>query len=281
MRACASDGLPCSRSAGAGPFDLPGVGRDRPARHGSDRSPLASRAPASLLGRHPRRAGTARAIRTPRLPTPFRLEPAGGAPFTDIGHDRVPWRFRLGLIVRLDRPPWRPDPALATAITSGSLRTIGATGTIPRCFAHSVSPRQPAGSGWRPPSSSPRVVERPPPGEVGGGVDASDVVATDGARACPSPGRPWRPGRAPPVARLLVVYRALPIPDGTAKGLAKASPCLTNLPGYRVVGRRTETWSGLEAARVDAVAPGTGDSRPPGSGRRSPTRGGPWSPRGR
>ncbi|MEJ7639520.1 MAG: hypothetical protein WKF75_16475, partial [Singulisphaera sp.] len=58
----------------------------------------------------------------------------------------------------------------------------------------------------------------------------------------------------------LVVYLALPIPDGTAKGLTEGlANRLTNLPGYRVVGRRTETWSGLEAARVDAVAPGMGD----------------------
>ena len=61
-------------------------------------------------------------------------------------------------------------------------------------------------------------------------------------------------------AASLVIYRALPIPDGTAKGLAEGlANRLTNLPGYRVLGRRTETLSGLEAARVDAVAPGTGD----------------------
>ena len=61
-------------------------------------------------------------------------------------------------------------------------------------------------------------------------------------------------------AASLVIYRALPIPDGTAKGLAEGlANRLTNLPGYRVLGRRTESWSGLEAARVDAVAPGTGD----------------------
>src|SRR5215218_9436653 len=35
----------------------------------------------------------------------------------------------------------------------------------------------------------------------------------------------------------LVVYRALPIPDGTAKALAEGlANRLTNLPGYRVLG---------------------------------------------
>jgi hypothetical protein len=62
----------------------------------------------------------------------------------------------------------------------------------------------------------------------------------------------------------LVVYRTLPVPGGSAatitEGLANR---LENLPGLQVRERRTETVAGLSAARVEVVAPGTGDALAP------------------
>jgi hypothetical protein len=62
----------------------------------------------------------------------------------------------------------------------------------------------------------------------------------------------------------LVVYRTLPVPGGTpemiAEGLANR---LENLPGVQVRDRRTESVGGATAARVEVVAPGTGDALAP------------------
>jgi hypothetical protein len=64
-----------------------------------------------------------------------------------------------------------------------------------------------------------------------------------------------------PAGASLVVYRALPIPGGDAERLADAlTNRLTNLPGLKVVARGTETCAGVAAARVEVVAPGTGDT---------------------
>ena len=64
-----------------------------------------------------------------------------------------------------------------------------------------------------------------------------------------------------PAGSSLVVYRALPIPDGNAERLADGLVNgFTNLPGLKVVARRTETCAGVNAARVEVVAPGTGDA---------------------
>jgi hypothetical protein len=63
----------------------------------------------------------------------------------------------------------------------------------------------------------------------------------------------------------LVVYRSLPVPGGQsadrlAEGLANR---LSNLPDLRVIARRTEPIGGALAARVEVVAPGTGDALVP------------------
>jgi hypothetical protein len=69
----------------------------------------------------------------------------------------------------------------------------------------------------------------------------------------------------------LVLYRALPAPGGSpamiAEGLANR---LENLPGLRLVVNRTETIGETTAARVEVVAPGTGNSLAP-SGTGPPT----------
>lgn len=79
----------------------------------------------------------------------------------------------------------------------------------------------------------------------------------------PVPGTPLAAWSGPNGSSL-VVYRALPIPDGNAKGVAEAlANRLSNLPGLELVVRRTEEWGKAEAGRVEAVAPGTGDSLAP------------------
>jgi hypothetical protein len=67
----------------------------------------------------------------------------------------------------------------------------------------------------------------------------------------------------------LVVYRALPIPGGKAASLVEElANRLSNLPELTVVTRRTESWSGHDAARVEAIAPGLGNSlAPTGTGK--------------
>jgi hypothetical protein len=81
------------------------------------------------------------------------------------------------------------------------------------------------------------------------------------------PGTPLAAWSGPGGASL-VVYRTLPGPavqsSDLVVGLANR---LENLPGLRVLSRRTETVAGLEAGWVEAVAPGTGDAfAPSGTG---------------
>ena len=58
-----------------------------------------------------------------------------------------------------------------------------------------------------------------------------------------------------------VVYRTLWVPGGSAEMLAEAlGNRLENLPGLKLLVKRTETLAGVAAARVEVVAPGTGDS---------------------
>jgi hypothetical protein len=66
----------------------------------------------------------------------------------------------------------------------------------------------------------------------------------------------------------LVLYRTLPAPGGSAKMIGEAlANRLANLPGLKVVVHRTETVGETTAARVEVVAPGTGDAlAPSGSG---------------
>jgi hypothetical protein len=64
----------------------------------------------------------------------------------------------------------------------------------------------------------------------------------------------------------LVAYQALPIPGGTAEEVGKALETrLMNMPELRVLERRTTTVAGLDAARVEVVAPGSGDRLAPTS----------------
>jgi hypothetical protein len=63
-----------------------------------------------------------------------------------------------------------------------------------------------------------------------------------------------------PEGSSLVVYRTLPLPGGSAATIAEGlANRLENLPGLQVRERRTETVAGRSAARVEVVAPGTGD----------------------
>ncbi len=69
----------------------------------------------------------------------------------------------------------------------------------------------------------------------------------------------------------LVLYRTLPAPGGSAKMIGEAlANRLANLPGLTVVVHRTETVGEITAARVEVVAPGTGDALAP-SGTGIPT----------
>jgi hypothetical protein len=69
---------------------------------------------------------------------------------------------------------------------------------------------------------------------------------------------------AGPDGSSLVLYRALPVPRGTAAMIAESlGTRLENLPGLRLVVKRTETVGGSTAARVEVVAPGTGDAMAP------------------
>ena len=62
----------------------------------------------------------------------------------------------------------------------------------------------------------------------------------------------------------LVLYRTLWVPGATAEMLTEAlGNRLENLPGLRLLVKRTETLGGQAAARVEVVAPGTGDTLVP------------------
>lgn len=76
----------------------------------------------------------------------------------------------------------------------------------------------------------------------------------------PVPGTPLAAWSGPGGASL-VVYESLPAPEGRPDALALALVNrLENNPGLQVVSRSSETLGGLVAARVEVVAPGTGDA---------------------
>ncbi len=59
----------------------------------------------------------------------------------------------------------------------------------------------------------------------------------------------------------LVAYRTLWVPGGSADMLAEAlANRLENLPDLRLLVKRSEIVASMPAARVEVVAPGTGDS---------------------
>ncbi len=77
------------------------------------------------------------------------------------------------------------------------------------------------------------------------------------------PGTPLSAWRGPDGA-LLVLYRTLPAPGVSAPMLVEAlANRLTNLPELKIVARRTEKVAGQPAARVEVIAPGTGDALAP------------------
>jgi hypothetical protein len=79
----------------------------------------------------------------------------------------------------------------------------------------------------------------------------------------PVPGVPLAAWSGPHGASL-VVFRSLPIPGGTAAEVAEGlANRLEHLPGLQVMARGTESVAGATAARVEAVAPGTGDALAP------------------
>jgi hypothetical protein len=62
----------------------------------------------------------------------------------------------------------------------------------------------------------------------------------------------------------LVLYRTLPSPGVSPAMLVEAlANRLTNLPELKIVARRTEKVAGEPAARVEVIAPGTGDALAP------------------
>jgi hypothetical protein len=77
------------------------------------------------------------------------------------------------------------------------------------------------------------------------------------------PGTPLAAWSGPDGASL-VVYRRLPVPGGSAAMLADSIGIgLESLPEVRVVAKESTTIAGAAAARVEAVAPGTGDALAP------------------
>ncbi len=77
------------------------------------------------------------------------------------------------------------------------------------------------------------------------------------------PGTPLAAWSGPDGASL-VLYRRLPVPGGSAAMLAEAiSNGLESLPDARLLVKKTETIAGADGARVEAVAPGTGDALAP------------------
>jgi hypothetical protein len=62
----------------------------------------------------------------------------------------------------------------------------------------------------------------------------------------------------------LVIYRTLWVPGGSDEMLADAlGNRLANLPGLKLVVKRSETVAGLPAARLEVIAPGTGGALAP------------------
>ena len=93
-----------------------------------------------------------------------------------------------------------------------------------------------------------------------------------------NPPSSWRPVKAPtrevpgvalaawtgPDGSSLAIYRDLPAPGCTPLMIAEAlANRMENLPELRLVLKRTETVAGTTAARVEVIAPGTGDALAP------------------
>jgi hypothetical protein len=77
------------------------------------------------------------------------------------------------------------------------------------------------------------------------------------------PGTPLSAWRGPDGASL-VLYRTLPSPGvSTATLVEGLANRLMNLPELKIVARRTEKVAGEYAARVEVIAPGTGDALAP------------------
>jgi hypothetical protein len=77
------------------------------------------------------------------------------------------------------------------------------------------------------------------------------------------PGTPLAAWRGPEGASL-VLYRTLPAPGTSAAMLAEGlANRLTNLPELKIVAKRTDKLAGEPAARVEVIAPGTGDALAP------------------
>ena len=108
------------------------------------------------------------------------------------------------------------------------------------------------------------------------GCQPAEPLARAGITLAPPPS--WRSvkpnaSKAPGVALAawsgpdgssLIVYRTLPAPGGSATMIEEALVNrLTNLPGLELVAHRTETMGEMTAARVEVVAPGTGDALAP------------------
>ena len=77
------------------------------------------------------------------------------------------------------------------------------------------------------------------------------------------PGTPLAAWSGPDGASF-VIYRTLWVPDGSAEMLAEAlANRLGNLPGVKLLVKRTEPSAGVQAARLELIAPGTGDALVP------------------
>lgn len=110
-------------------------------------------------------------------------------------------------------------------------------------------------------------------------LERSGVTLTPPASWKPVPVQTWAVPGSPlaawsgPEGASLVVYRQAvpidrPLTESSAEGLLQGvANRLANLPGLTEVLRRTETWGGQPAGRLELVGPGTGDAlAPSGSG---------------
>ena len=60
------------------------------------------------------------------------------------------------------------------------------------------------------------------------------------------------------------IYRTLWVPAGSPEMLAEAlGNRLANLPGLKLLVKRSEAIAGIQAARLEVIAPGTGDALAP------------------
>ena len=108
------------------------------------------------------------------------------------------------------------------------------------------------------------------------GCERAEPLARAGITlAPPASWRPVKPdaSKAPgvtlaawtgPDGSSLIVYRTLPAPGGSAKMIEVAlANRLASLPSLELVAHRTETIGEMTAARVEVIAPGTGDALAP------------------